>query len=58
VLIVTHGLQRLDARPPQLSAEHKALDSFTLAAIEGLPMPEGYRRSIRRWAAMRDAATA
>jgi len=45
-------------RPPQRSAEHRALDSFTLAAIEGLPMPEGYRCSIRRWAAMREAATA
>lgn len=58
VLIVTHGLRRLDSLPLRLSAEHKALDSFTLAAIEGLPMPEGYRRSIRRWAAMREAATA
>ncbi len=53
VLIVAHGLRRLDSLPLRLSAEHRALDSFTLAAIEGLPMPEGYRRSIRRWAAMR-----
>ena len=32
---------------PVYSAEHKALGRFDLASVDGLTMPEGYRRSIR-----------
>ena len=50
VLIVTFGCASLDAAEPHLSAEHRALGLFTLEEIAALPMPEGYRRSIRNWA--------
>jgi hypothetical protein len=32
-----------------MSHEHSAVGLFELAEIDGLPMPEGYRRSIRDW---------
>jgi 8-oxo-dGTP pyrophosphatase MutT (NUDIX family)/GNAT superfamily N-acetyltransferase len=51
VLIVTYGLRRLDERALRLSHEHRRLGRFGLAELEGLPMPEGYRRSIGDWAA-------
>ncbi len=35
----------------EISHEHKALGLFGLDEIDGLHMPEGYRRSIRRAAA-------
>ena len=38
---------------PAVSHEHKGLGTFALDAIDALPMPEGYRRSIRRWAKLR-----
>jgi len=49
VVIVTYGCRALEAKAPRLSAEHKAVGTFPIAAIEGLNMPEGYRRSIRDW---------
>lgn len=56
VLIVTYGC----AAPPFTtlihSPEHKAVGLFTLAEIETRPMPEGYKRSIRAWAAHPAAA--
>jgi 8-oxo-dGTP pyrophosphatase MutT (NUDIX family) len=51
VVIVTYGCRADDAAAPQLSAEHQAVGLFTLAELATLPMPEGYRRSIRSWAA-------
>jgi hypothetical protein len=33
-----------------LSHEHKQLRWFPLAQVGGLPMPEGYKASIRSWA--------
>ena len=51
VLIVTYGVKPLPAAELRLSHEHKALGRFALADIAGLNMPEGYRRSIRLWAA-------
>ena len=50
VLIVTWGCAPLAAAMPRLSAEHRGLGLFTLDELAALPMPEGYRRSIRRWA--------
>jgi 8-oxo-dGTP pyrophosphatase MutT (NUDIX family) len=50
VLIVTFGVQPLSSADLRLSHEHKALGRFPIAEIDKLPMPEGYRRSIRDWA--------
>jgi len=51
VLVVTYGCSPapLDAIHP--SAEHRAGRLASLADLDTLPMPEGYRRSIRAWAA-------
>lgn len=49
VLIVTYGIVPLGDRVLRLSEEHKELGRFGPAAIGGLNMPEGYRRSIRDW---------
>jgi 8-oxo-dGTP pyrophosphatase MutT (NUDIX family) len=51
VLIVTYGVQPLPSAELQLSHEHKALGRFPVGEIGTLKMPEGYRRSIRDWAA-------
>jgi hypothetical protein len=32
-----------------VSHEHSAVGQFDLVEIDGLTMPEGYRRSIRDW---------
>lgn len=48
VLIVTYGVT-VDAAPARISDEHRALGLFTAAEMAALPMPEGYRRSIRDW---------
>ena len=49
VVIVTYGCRALEGKAPRLSAEHKAVGTFAVDEIEGLNMPEGYRRSIRDW---------
>jgi 8-oxo-dGTP pyrophosphatase MutT (NUDIX family) len=49
VLIVTYGCAPLAGGTPRLSHEHSAVRLFGAGDIEGLPMPEGYRASIRRW---------
>jgi len=51
VLIVTYGLQPQLSAELRLSHEHKALGCFPIMDVAGLRMPEGYRRSIRDWAA-------
>jgi len=51
VVIVTYGC-RLDGHDEiEISAEHKEVCLFTPDKLAGLPMPEGYRRSIRAWLA-------
>jgi mutator protein MutT len=55
VLIVTYGCHLETGREPVLSAEHRAVRAVGVEAIGELRMPEGYRRSIRRWAARRRA---
>ena len=52
VLIVTYGVEHLDQAALRLSDEHRRLGTFTLDELDGLPIPEGYCRSIRAWAAM------
>jgi 8-oxo-dGTP pyrophosphatase MutT (NUDIX family)/GNAT superfamily N-acetyltransferase len=51
LLIVTYGVRRADRRAPRVSGEHRRLGWFALTELDELPMPEGYRRSIRAWAA-------
>jgi len=50
VLIVTYGVHLIKKSPLRVSDEHQRIGVFSLADIEELPMPEGYRRSIRHWA--------
>lgn len=50
VLIVTYGVHLINKNQMRISEEHKRLGQFSLSEIEALPMPEGYRRSIRHWA--------
>lgn len=49
VLVVTYGCA-FQGGHVTLSHEHKEVGLFEPEEVEGLPMPEGYRRSIRRWA--------
>ena len=49
VVIVTYGC-RLDGHDEiEISAEHKEVGLFSPEALAELPMPEGYRRSVRTW---------
>jgi 8-oxo-dGTP pyrophosphatase MutT (NUDIX family) len=49
VFIVTCGC-RVDSRAPVVvSSEHKEAGLFTEAEVPGLPMPEGYKRSVLDW---------
>jgi len=50
VLIVTFGCTEIGDAEPVISHEHKRLAWFPLSQIAGLPMPEGYKLSIRSWA--------
>jgi ADP-ribose pyrophosphatase YjhB (NUDIX family) len=49
VVIVTYGVKRRDAGELRVSDEHRRSGLFTPDEIEVLPIPEGYRRSIRAW---------
>lgn len=49
VVIVTYGCRYEGDGGVRMSDEHSAVGLFGLAEIDGLPMPEGYRRSIRDW---------
>jgi 8-oxo-dGTP pyrophosphatase MutT (NUDIX family) len=51
VLILTYGCSETSERHPVLSHEHKQLRWFPLAEVDSLRMPEGYKASIRCWAA-------
>jgi 8-oxo-dGTP pyrophosphatase MutT (NUDIX family) len=51
VLIVTYGCHVLSLGPPVVSHEHKQAALFAPAAIPGLAMPDGYKRSIATWLA-------
>jgi 8-oxo-dGTP pyrophosphatase MutT (NUDIX family) len=51
VLIVTYACAPLAGIVPRVSGEHKALGLFAPDEIAGLPMPEGYKKSIARYRA-------
>jgi 8-oxo-dGTP pyrophosphatase MutT (NUDIX family) len=54
VVIITYGVQRCGEEELRVSDEHRRLGLFTLEEIEALPIPEGYRRSIRAWSGRPD----
>jgi 8-oxo-dGTP pyrophosphatase MutT (NUDIX family) len=49
VVIVTYGCRYDGDGVVCMSHEHSAVGLFDVLEIDGLPMPEGYRRSIRDW---------
>ncbi len=51
VLIVSYGLDRAAAGEVRISDEHRRCSTFALGELDALPIAEGYRRSIRLWAA-------
>jgi 8-oxo-dGTP pyrophosphatase MutT (NUDIX family) len=51
VLIVTYAARRVDRAEFRVSQEHRNVGLFALDALQDLPLPEGYRRSIKRGAA-------
>jgi len=53
VLIVTYAVRRVNWREFQLSREHRKIGIFAVSELQGVAMPEGYRRSIRSCAARR-----
>ena len=52
VFIVTFGCPMQRGTRVTHSPEHKAVGLFSLIEIDGLKMPEGYKRSIRTWTDM------
>jgi 8-oxo-dGTP pyrophosphatase MutT (NUDIX family) len=52
VLILTYGCSEPSERQAVLSHEHKQLRWFPLAEVDSLRMPDGYKASIRCWAAI------
>ena len=55
VVIVTYGCDYDGDGTLTRSHEHAAMGLFGLDEIDALPLPEGYRRSIRRWHRRRGA---
>jgi 8-oxo-dGTP pyrophosphatase MutT (NUDIX family) len=53
VLIVTYVVRRMDQRDFRASQEHRRFGIFEIGQLEGLAIPEGYRRSIRNCAERR-----
>lgn len=51
VLIVTYGCRLEGDADIRISHEHKEVGLFRPDEIDALPMPAGYRRSIRDWLA-------
>jgi 8-oxo-dGTP pyrophosphatase MutT (NUDIX family) len=52
VLVVTYGCTESGEAEPVLSHEHKELRWFSVSELPSLRMPEGYKASVRRWAAV------
>jgi 8-oxo-dGTP pyrophosphatase MutT (NUDIX family) len=48
VLIVTYGCT-LDSGAIAVSGEHKEVGLFRVPELDALPMPEGYKASVRHW---------
>jgi 8-oxo-dGTP pyrophosphatase MutT (NUDIX family) len=49
VLVVTYGCSESSQGEAVLSDEHDELRWFPLAEVDGLRMPDGYKKSIRTW---------
>ena len=49
VVIVTYGCRNIASEDMTLSHEHKEVGLFRLDQLDDLPMPDGYRGSIKRW---------
>jgi mutator protein MutT len=49
VLILTYGIAALQDAVFTISNEHKALAQFAPSDIGALPMPDGYKASVRTW---------
>ena len=49
VFIVTYGCYPVSDIDPVLSDEHKEISLFARSEVEGLHMPDGYKRSIGAW---------
>ena len=49
VLVVTYGCSESSRADAVLSHEHKELRWLPLAEVDGLRMPDGYKKSIRSW---------
>ena len=49
VLVLTYGCSESSQGEAVLSDEHKELRWFALAEVDGLRMPDGYKKSIRSW---------
>lgn len=52
VLIVTYGCTESREADAVRSHEHRRVAWFALADVDSLRMPDGYKASIRRWAAI------
>ena len=50
VLILSYGCLESVEREPVVSDEHTRFQWFPVDEVASLPMPEGYKASIRRWA--------
>lgn len=51
VVVVTYGCHAEPFADTDHGPEHRGAGLFGLDEVEHLPMPEGYKRSIRAWAA-------
>jgi 8-oxo-dGTP pyrophosphatase MutT (NUDIX family) len=49
VLILTYGCSESSQAEAVLSDEHTGLRWFPLAEVDGLRLPDGYKKSIRSW---------
>ena len=49
VLVVTYGCSESSQGEAVLSDEHTELRWFPLGEVDGLKMPDGYKKSIRTW---------
>ena len=48
---MTYGVRRTAPGEMRVSSEHRRFALFALDELDHLPLAEGYRRSIRSWAA-------
>jgi mutator protein MutT len=57
VLIITYGCYPTPFARVTHSPEHKAVGLFTLQEVQALPIPEGYKKSIRTWVEQQSLAS-